>query len=76
MTAADILLWVGVGVSNDGGEEGGGEGGWGEALIEVLNKTGIVTLSLVIGMHIMGQNRLKIAISRGFPHFWQGIPVL
>ena len=35
-----------------GGGEGGGEGGWGEALIEVLNKTGIVTLILVIGMHI------------------------
>ena len=40
------------GRGNDGGEEGGGEGGWGEGLIEVLNKTDIVTLSLVIGMHI------------------------
>ena len=28
---------------NDGGGEGGLEGGWGEALIEVLNKTGMVT---------------------------------
>ena len=56
MTATDILLWVGMGVC--GGEammkvrrvvgKGGGE----EALIKVLNKTGIVTLSLVIGMHI------------------------
>ena len=26
----------------EGGGEGGGERGWGEALIEVLNKTGIV----------------------------------
>ena len=26
--------------------------GVGEALIEVLNKTGIITFSLVIGMHI------------------------
>ena len=26
-----------------GVREGDGEGGWGEALIEVLNKTGIVT---------------------------------
>ena len=25
-----------------GGGEGGGERGWGEALIEVLNKTGII----------------------------------
>ena len=36
----------------DGGGESGGERGWGEALIKVLNKTGIITLSLVIGMHI------------------------
>ena len=43
--------------------------GWGEALIEVLNKTGIVTMSLVIGMHITRRNRLKIAISGGFPNF-------
>ena len=42
-----------------GGGEGGGEGGWGEALIEVLNKTGIVTLILVIGMHITRRNRPK-----------------
>ena len=26
-----------------GGREGGGKGGWGEALTEVLNKTGIIT---------------------------------
>ena len=32
-----------------------------------FNKTGIVILSLVIGMHIMIRNRPKIAISRGFP---------
>ena len=68
----DVGLW---GWGNDGGGEGGGEGGWGEALIEVLNKTGIVTLSLVVVMHITGQNRPKIVISRGFPRFWQGIPL-
>ena len=39
------------GWGNDGGGEGGGEEGWGEALIEVLNKTAIVTFSLVIVMH-------------------------
>ena len=30
----------------------GGQGGWNLYLNEVLNKTGIVTLILVIGMHI------------------------
>ena len=46
MTAAHILLWVGMwGWGNDGGGEGGGEGGWGEAFIKVLNKTGIVTFN-------------------------------
>ena len=59
----------GQGGWGDGGGEGGGERGWGEALIEVLNKTGIVTLSLVIGMHITRRNWPKIAISRGFPQF-------
>ena len=46
----------------DGGGEGGGERGWGEALIKVLNKKGIITLSLVIRMHITRRNWLKIAI--------------
>ena len=50
-----------------GGGEGGGEGEWGEALIEVLNKTGIVTFSLVIIMHFTRRNRPK---SRGIPNFW------
>ena len=36
----DVRLW---GWGNDGGGEGGVEGGWGEAFIEVLNKTGIAT---------------------------------
>ena len=57
---------------NDGGGEGGGEGGWGEALIEVLNKTGIIR---VIGMHITRRNQPKLVILRGFPQFWQEIPV-
>ena len=43
-----------------------GEGGWGEALIEVLNKTGIVTFSLVIVMHFMRKNWPKL---RGIPDF-------
>ena len=47
------------GWGNDGDGEGGGEGGWGEALIEVLNKTGIVTFSLVIIMHFTRRNRPK-----------------
>ena len=56
------------------GGEGGGERGWGEALIEVLNKTGIVTLSLVIVMHITRRNRPKIAIFEGNPWFWGNPP--
>ena len=36
----------------DGGGEGGGERGWEEALIEFLSKTGIVSFSSVIEMHI------------------------
>ena len=54
-----------------GGGEGGMEGGWGEALIKVLNKTGIVTFSLVIIKHFTRRNRPK---SRGIPIFG-GIPV-
>ena len=34
--------------------KGDGVRGWNLYLNEVLNKTGIVTLSLVIGMHITG----------------------
>ena len=41
---ADRSKGVGArGWGNDGGEEGGGEGGCAEALIQVLNKTGIIT---------------------------------
>ena len=58
-----------------GGGEGGGEGEWGEALIEVLNKTGIITFILVIGMHITRRNRPKLRFLGGFPGFWQGIPM-
>ena len=54
-----------------GGGEGGGEGGWGEALIEVLNKAGIVTFSLVIVKHFTRRNQPKL---RGIPNFG-GIPV-
>ena len=58
----------------DGGGEGGGERGWGEALIEVLNKTGIVSFSSVIGMHITRRNRPKSRFSRGIPNFWEESP--
>ena len=61
-----MQLW---GWGNERGGEGGGEGGGERLLIKVFNKTGIVTLSLVIGMHIMRRNQPKIAI-------WQGIPVM
>ena len=57
-----------------GGGEGGGEGGWGEALIEVLNKTGIVTLILVIGMHITRRNQPKSRFSGVSPVFGRESP--
>ena len=41
-----------MGMGQGWGWRGGGEGGWGEAFIEVLNKTGIVTFSLVIVKHL------------------------
>ena len=50
VTSTYIWLWVlmwGGGWGNDGGGEGGEE----RLLIEVLNKTGIVTFSLVIVKH-------------------------
>ena len=64
----------------DGGlVKGVGEGwwgrGWGEALIEVLNKTGIITLSLVIGNAHYQTNRPKSQFSGDFPNFRQGIPL-
>ena len=37
--------------------------------IEVLNKTGIVTLSLVIVKHFTRRNRPKSRFSRGIPDF-------
>ena len=42
-----------VGARGWGKGDKGGQGGWNLYLNEVLNKTGIVTLILVIGMHIM-----------------------
>ena len=75
VTTAHILLWVRMyscgGGGNDGVGRGVGEGGWGRALIEVLNKTGIVTFSLVIVMHFTRWNRPK---SQGIPNFG-GIPI-
>ena len=65
---------MGEGGWGDGGGEGGGERGWGEALIEVLNKTGIVSFSSVTGMHITRRNRPKSRFSRGIPNFWGESP--
>ena len=52
-----------------GGGVMGGVRGWNLYINEVFNKTGIVSLSLVIVMHVTRRNRPKIAISRGFPNF-------
>ena len=62
MTVAHIWLRVGVwGWGNDGGGEGGLEGWWGEALIEVLNRTGIDTIrnwnGIVGNPHFGGYSR-------------------
>ena len=43
-----------------------GEGGWNLYSNKVFNKTGIVILILVIGMHITRRNRPK---SQGIPDF-------
>ena len=58
---------------NDGGGESGGEGRWGEALIEVLNKTGIVTSDQGVITHVTTQNRTR---NRGEFPFLEVIPVL
>ena len=43
---------VGEGGCGKGGRVRGEQGGWNLYLNEIFNKTGIVTLILVIGMHI------------------------
>ena len=60
---------VGARRVGEGGGVRGGQGGWNLYLNEVLNKTGIVTLTLVIGMHITRRNRPKL-------RFWGVSPVL
>ena len=59
----DVGLW---GWGNDGGGESGGEGGWGEAFIEVLNKTGIVTR---LGCRNERYDTKSYTKSRGIPDF-------
>ena len=84
MAGGDKLLGEGVAERGKGvvtrrlGEGGGvrwGARGWNLYLNEVLSKTGIVTLILVIGMHITRQNQPKSRFLGGFPSFWQGIPI-
>ena len=53
----------------------GEQGGWNLYLNEIFNKTGIVTLILVIGMHIMRRNRPKLHFPGGFPNFWRESPL-
>ena len=61
---------VGEGGWGKGGGEGGGEGGWEEALIEILNKTGIVTLILVYRNAHYETKSAEIALFGGFPQFF------
>ena len=57
----------------EGGWGKGGQGGWNLYLNEVFNKTGIVTFSLVIGMHFTRRNRPKLW---EIPNFWENPPVM
>ena len=52
---------------------GGGEGGWGEAFIEVLNKTGIVTR---LGCRNECYDTKSYTKSWGIPDFWGNSPVM
>ena len=64
--------WAVWGSGNDGGGEGFGEGGWGEAFIEVLNKTGIVT---GLGCRNERYDTKSYTIA-GNPQFWGNPPVM
>ena len=64
-------------------QSGGGVRGVGQGVergggiyikMKFSNKTGIVTLILVIRMHITRQNRPKSRFSGGFPNFWREFP--
>ena len=66
----DVGLW---GWGNDGGGEVGGEGEWGEAFIEVLNKTGIITR---LGCRNECYDTKSYTKSRGIPNFWGNPPVM
>ena len=52
---------------------GVGKGGWGEAFIEVLNKTGIVTC---LGCRNERYDTKSYTKSRGIPDFWGNPPVM
>ena len=64
-------MWGLWGWGNDGGGDCGGEGGWGEAFIEVLNKTGIVTR---LGCHNERYDTKSYTKSWGIPDFWGESP--
>ena len=78
-----IVGGMGCGKGQGGGGKKGGGRGWGKGggvrgwilyLNEVLNKTGIVRLIFVIGMHITRRNQPKSHFSGGFPQFLAGNP--
>ena len=57
----------------EGGWGNGGPRGWNLYLNEFFNKTGIITFSLVIGMHFTRQNWPK---SWEIPDFLGNLPVM
>ena len=76
VTAAHILLWVGMwgcGVGQWWGRGGWWGRGWGEAFIEVFNKTGIVTH---LGCRNKCYDTKSYTKSRGIPNFWGNPPVM
>ena len=70
-----------IAVGRDGavqgwGNDGGGEGGWGQALIEDFEQNRYHYIDFGYQHAHDEMKSALIVILRGFPQFWQEIPVL
>ena len=79
MTVADILLWVGMG--GCGGEAMMGVRrvvgkGVGRGFNRNFEQNRYRYIEFGYRYAHYGTKSAEITISRGFPHFWQGIPML
>ena len=87
MAGGPNCCWKGLwkearGQGQEGWAKGGGVRGWGKGgkgggiyiKMKFSNKTGIVRLILVIGMHITRQNLPKSHFLGGFPNFCREFP--